>query len=109
MTEHIQHFASRFQLTIVFIIVMLAWTLLAYRSEVNANRIANTTFIQCQETNKAAEGTNAVLNALIAVVTKTKSIPDAEKADRIKKYQAVLVPTITCKHPLALELQNGSK
>lgn len=109
MVEHVQKFASRFQVTIVFIIIMLAFTLLAYRSQVNQNRIANSVYQQCKANNRAADGTNAVLDSLIAAVTITKSLPDAEKADRIKKYQAVMVPMLTCIHPLALKLQNGSR
>lgn len=103
MTENVQKFASRWQVTIAFILVMLAFTLLAYRSEVNTNRISRNVYLQCQANNRAANGTNHVLDALIAAVTITKSLPDSEKTDRIKKYQAVKVPMLNCSNLFARE------
>lgn len=94
MAEKVTRFASRWQLTISFFIIMIALLLLGVRSQINDSHINTNTdklriavYQQCMDLNTAKHGTNDVLDVLIGAVSITASIGSAEKADRIAKYR----------------------
>lgn len=51
---------------------------------------------QCNDRNTAAVGTNAVLDSLLEAVKVTKSLPPAEKAERVALYNSVKVRILDC-------------
>ena len=102
--------AVRWSLTVIFVVCLSATLLVSIQGRNNDDRLEKALVVQasavtqirtnthnlCLASNTAADGTNAVLQTLINAVTATRSIPPAEKVDRIRKYEAAMVPLLRC-------------
>ena len=102
-TKRVPQYISRRPFTVLFLIGMATFLLLAARSEVNDQHIkANTARVeravadQCQDRLAAAQSTNRVLDQLIAVNRANTSVPATEIRDRIALYAATKVPVLPC-------------
>lgn len=62
---------------------------------VNTKALKQVVYQRCLSSNKAAEGTNEVLDAVIEV-NKTAPLSPAERAKRIARYESVKVPIEKC-------------
>ena len=69
---------------------------LQIRADKNTASLQKALTTQCTDRNTAAVGTNAVLDSLLEAVNATKSLPPAEKAERVALYNSVKVPIINC-------------
>lgn len=62
----------------------------------NTRKIETTLVTVCENGNRAAEGTNSVLDALIAGAVDSGVLAPQEKADRIARYKDAKVPIVAC-------------
>jgi len=110
MNETVSVASVRWLITAVFVICLSATLLVAVQGRQNDDAIkaaivkvdANTEDLKtavhdlCLASNTAADSSNRVLQSLINAVTVTKTLPAAEKADRIRKYRAAMTPILKC-------------
>ena len=88
---------TRRQVLALFLFLAFALTLLAYRSEVNANQIEENLKVSCEEDAVIAQNFNAVLDSAISDVRAASSdVPDADARERIGLYQAAKINSLPC-------------
>lgn len=111
--EYILRSSLRGSMLGIFLVFLVVTLLIALRSELgdraleesnqkieqNTARIKEAVFDQCLATNRAVAGTNTVLETLVDVVSATKSIGEAEKASRVRRYESIMVPLSACSKP----------
>jgi hypothetical protein len=105
-TEYVSKKVMSFYITVIFVIFMLGLLLVAFRSSLADNDISNNAqhireqiYLQCLDTNRAAAGTNAVLDALIDVnkaVKTSVAVSQDELDKRISRYEAIKITLTKC-------------
>lgn len=94
---------ARNQALVLFLVVMVAFLLLAARTELNSHRITESALLSCQSGRKILEGFNKQQDALAAVERDLLRDTDASNAGRtaaagrIRAYQnGKIEPLPTC-------------
>lgn len=88
--------AVRWSLALLFLLNMTVSFVVAIQSGDRDDRIAMNTYNMCLATNRSANSTNTVIEALEAGANDTGVFTPAEKEKRIARYKAAVVPIIPC-------------
>ncbi len=91
---------SRTKTLAMFVFVVLAFVLLAYRTEVNFNNNNNDTHRACIQSNRTIVAVNEILNQLIEFQGNAPpKLPPAEEKQRDQRYMALMMIPLECPSP----------
>lgn len=98
--------AARWPITILLTVLIFVFVILGVRSEVNSRAIAantdrleNSVYLMCTESQRSANGVNSVLDSLIKVNQAVTGVPKPEINARIALYRSVKMSIPVCTKP----------
>ncbi len=87
---------SRSQTISMFLFVVAAFILLAWRTEINADRIGNNTRLICESVNMSGTNANTVIDTNRIVIAKIEGFTGAEKKSLIDNYRNAKTEPAPC-------------
>lgn len=94
--------AARWPLVAIMAVLTVVVVILGVGIQANTDRLENAVYAQCLDVQKAAAGTNVVVETLITATETFNTSPSftvAERADRIVKYKKAIQPIRLCAKP----------
>ncbi len=87
---------SRSQTLVMFLFIVVAFILLAYRTEINSDRISNNTRLICEAVNMSVTNVNSVIDTNSVVVAKIEGFTVVEKKAFINAYRNATTEPALC-------------